>query len=505
MNKLPIAIIIGAGPAGLTAAFELATKSNIKPIIFEKSKDIGGIAKTLNFTGNRIDIGGHRFFSKSDQVMKWWLNILPLENDNLATNDNIMLIRNRLSKIYFDNKLFEYPISLSIKTLIKLGFKRIVKIALSYARIKVFPIKNEKSLEDFFINRFGRELYLLFFKDYTEKVWGISCAKIPSDWGRQRIKGLSLSKTFFSAFKSIFYKNNSIDQKNTETSLINRFLYPKLGPGQLWEKVAEIIKEKGGEIYLQHEAIGLEIADNKIKSLKVKDEDTKEIKEILGDYFFSTMAVKDLINSLGDKVLTEIKAIANGLIYRDMIIIGLLLKDMKIKEHDSLLKDNWLYIQEKNIKLGRLQIYNNWSPYMVKDKNTVWLGLEYFCEQGDDLWNKSEDDMKTLAINELVKMHFIDKEQVIDGYIIKMPKAYPAYFGSYDRFDKVKDFTDKFENLFLIGRNGMHRYNNMDHSMLTAIRAVENIKNNIKDKSNIWQINLEQSYNEEKNIPKDNL
>jgi len=523
------AVIIGAGPAGLTAAYELLHKTSIKPVIYEMTSDIGGISKTVNYKGNRIDIGGHRFFSKSDKIMEWWKNILPVQGildndeqvinrqnkftDNIILNrygsdpekiDDVMLIRKRLSLIFFLRRFFDYPVSLSFNTIVNLGPVRITKIGLTYLISKIFPIKKEKSLEDFFINRFGLELYLTFFKDYTEKVWGIECSQISPEWGAQRIKGLSVIQTIIHAIKKKIKKDNTIGQKNTETTLIEQFMYPKLGPGQLWEKVAEIIKEKNGEIYLNHKVAGCKYENNHIVEIKVKNEKTGIIKYVKGDYFFSSMPVKDLIDAFEHDIPEEVSCAARGLIYRDFITVGLLLKKLKIKNeskiktHNNSIPDNWIYVQEKEVKLGRIQIFNNWSPYMVRDPDTVWIGLEYFCNEGDELWNKSDKDFIEFSVNELVKINMINTEDILDITIIRIPITYPAYFGSYDMFDIIKDFTDKFENLFLIGRNGMHKYNNQDHSMLTAMIAVENIINNIKSKDNIWQVNIEREYHEEK-------
>jgi len=524
------AIIIGAGPAGLTAAYELLMKSDIKPIIFEMSGDFGGIAKTINYKGNRIDMGGHRFFSKSDRVMNWWQNIIPLagapSKDDLVTDiayqnskrsitlskngpdpektDAVMLIRKRLSRIFFLRRFFDYPISLNMNTILNLGIVRLIKIGFSYIRIRLFPIKEEKSLEDFFINRFGNELYMTFFKDYTEKVWGVPCNMIKPEWGAQRIKGLSITKAILHALKTIFSKSSSISQKDVETSLIEQFLYPKYGPGQMWEETAKIVREKGGEIFLNHTIVGLNWQNNEINEVKVKDEKTGEVKIFKGDYFFSTMPVKELIQCMGDKVPEDVCTVAEGLMYRDFITVGLLLKKLKIKNetkissHKNIVPDNWIYIQERDVKLGRLQIFNNWSPYMVKDPSNIWIGLEYFCNVGDKLWKMSDKEFSYFAIDELAKINIINKEDVIDNTVIKLKNTYPAYFGSYDKFDVIRNFTDKMENLFLIGRNGMHRYNNQDHSMLTAITAVENIINGVKSKDNIWAVNIEMEYHEEK-------
>ena len=521
MNK-KTAIIIGAGPAGLTAAYELLEKTNIKPIIYELSDDIGGISKTVKYKGNRIDLGGHRFFSKSKRVMDFWQDVLPvqgkpskddiiLERKTLLSSeanapdpeedDNVMLVRSRLSRIFFLRNFFDYPISLNINTFKNLGFIRILRIGFSYIWSRIFKIKEEKNLEDFFINRFGKELYNTFFKDYTHKVWGRPCSEIRPEWGAQRIKGLSISKAILHAIKSIFKKDDSIHQKKTETSLIEQFMYPKFGPGQLWEKLAKNIRAKGGKVYLNCKVIGLTSNHNEITSVTVHDIKTGESKVEKADYFFSTMPVKDLINYM-NKVPNKVSKIANGLIYRDFITVGLLLKKLKIKNHtkhktiNNIVPDNWIYIQERDVKVGRLQIFNNWSPYMVEDDDTVWIGLEYFCNEGDELWSMTDEKFAEFAIDELDKIEIINKNDVLDSTVIRMAKTYPAYFGSYDKFDEIRNHVDKIENLFLIGRNGMHRYNNQDHSMLTAMEAVENIIHNIKTKDNIWSVNTDEEYHE---------
>lgn len=533
-----IAIIIGAGPAGLTAAYELLDKTDIVPIVFEMTNEIGGISKTVQYKGNRIDIGGHRFFSKSDRVMKWWQNIFPLQGAparddrslgrivSLADKcqirhlrelsetvvsapdpekvDEVMLVRRRLSRIFFLRKFFNYPIKLTVDTLANLGLIRIIKIGLSYIWVNLSPIQKEKSLEDFFINRFGKELYLTFFKDYTEKVWGVPCNVIKPEWGAQRIKGLSITKSIIHAVSEIFRKNNGIDQKQVETSLIEQFLYPKLGPGQIWEKSAEMIEASGGQVIRYARVTGLETNDDKVIAVTVRNEQTGEVTRHEGDYFFSSMPVRELIAAMGNAVPQPVNEIANGLMYRDFITVGLLLKKLQIsndtshKTINNIVPDNWIYIQEREVKLGRLQIFNNWSPYMVRDPNTVWMGLEYFCTEGDSLWTMADADFASFAINELASIDIIDPSDVIDFTVIRIPKAYPAYFGSYDSFGSIQAFTDRFTNLFLVGRNGMHRYNNADHSMLTSMVAVENIVNGIESKDNIWSVNAEEEYHETK-------
>lgn len=517
------AIIIGAGPAGLTAAYELLEKTDIKPIIFEMTGDIGGISKTVNYKGNRIDLGGHRFYSKSERVMRWWTNIFPLQGspsrDDIMlgrevplsteanapdpeTNDRVMLIRNRVSRIFFMRKFFDYPISVSFRTFSNLGFLRVIKIISSYIRSRLFPIRDEKTLEDFFINRFGRELYLTFFEDYTKKVWGVPCGAIPPEWGAKRIKGFSIAKAISHAIRSGISKDSTVEQKKVETTLIGQFIYPKLGPGQLWEEVARRVQEKGGEVHLRHRVTGLENEGNRIIGVRVKDTVTGEEMSRKGDYFLSTMPVTDLIGSFSKGVPREVQEVAEGLVYRDFATVGLLLKKLKIKNEtkiktvNNIVPDNWIYIQERDVRAARLQIFNNWSPYMVKDSDTVWLGAEYFCGEDDGLWNKSDDEFIELAISELSKIDIIEKEDVLDQVLVRSPKTYPAYFGSYGRFDVIRSYVDKFENLFLIGRNGMHKYDSTDYYMVTAMTAVENIARGSKTKDNIWDVKTEGEYSE---------
>ena len=517
------AIIIGAGPAGLTAAYELITKTDIQPIIIEKTNHIGGISRTAVHHGNRMDIGGHRFFSKSDTIMKWWRQMLPVQGFDLKDEkrkkslirstpgpdpektDNVMLVRSRLSRIFYLGKFFDYPIKLNWKTISNLGMIRILKIGWAYFLIKIFPVKDIRSLEDFFISRFGKELYETFFKDYTRKIWGVPCNEIAADWGAQRIKELSVSRTLLHAFKAIYSKDKSIEQKNTDTSLIGRFMYPKLGPGQMWETVAKIIEERGGVIIKNAEVTGLKIEGHQITELIYYNRLTDTGKVVKGDYYFSTMPVRDLIAAMGHSVPARIKQVSDGLPYRDSVTIGLLLNALKIKNEtaiptiNNLVPDNWIYIQERDVKLARMQIFNNWSPYLVADPGKVWIGLEYCCNEGDALWKKQDADFIQFAIDELHKIAIIDKHEVMDSTIIRTPKTYPAYFGTYADFQIIRDFTDHFDNLFLIGRNGMHKYYNQDHAMHTAMTAVNNIISGEKSKDNIWNINADEEYIETEN------
>jgi len=522
-----IAVIIGAGPAGLTAAYELQKRTDVRPLVFEKTLDIGGISKTVNYKGNRIDIGGHRFFSKSDRVMQWWTEIMPVEaNDrhkenvqihyqgkerrvklgentqDPVTSDLIFLVRDRLSRIFYLRNFFDYPLSLGVTTVRNLGLMRMARIGFSYMHSIIFPIKSERTLEDFFINRFGRELYLTFFKDYTEKVWGVACTEIGADWGAQRIKGLSVTKALWHALKSLAGTAGDVSQKNTETSLIERFLYPKFGPGQMWEEVANRVIQAGGEVNLGWEATGIEVDQGRIRSVVFTHSENGDQLRVAADYLFSTMPIRELIASMDKAVPSEVREIASGLQYRDFITVGMLLRKLHIADEDGsgksgLLPDNWIYIQERDVRVGRVQVFNNWSPYMVKDQDTVWIGLEYFCNEGDELWRMGNDSLVAFATEEMERIGFIKAEDLLDSTVIRMPKAYPGYFGAAHRqFDRIRKYTDTVENLYLIGRNGMHRYNNQDHSMLSAMVAVENIIKGIKTKENIWEVNTESEYHE---------
>jgi protoporphyrinogen oxidase len=557
------AIIIGAGPAGLTAGLELLRRTDIKPVILEASEEIGGISRTIRYKGNRMDIGGHRFFSKSDRVMQWWMDLMPpdlaavdgvqeiayhgqkrvvavpahleqepplrgmgpkaapeqkdeesepvaavLEVDAPEATpdpDLVMLIRPRKSRIYYLRKFFDYPIKLTGTTLANLGVARTVRVGISYMRSRMVQIAPEKSLEDFLINRFGRELYLTFFKSYTEKVWGTPCDRISAEWGAQRIKGLSLTtavkhflKKTFSAAKK---QPGDVAQKGTDTSLIERFMYPKLGPGQLWEHAADEIVRLGGEIHMGLKVTGVACTGQHVDAVTVGDGTGAESR-FTGDYFFSTMPMRDLVQALsatGTLVPGNVREVSEGLEYRDFVTVGLLCDRLKVKEPDGgLLKDTWIYVQEPDVLLGRLQIFNNWSPYLVSDPDKVWIGLEYFCYETDELWKMADEDLKRFAIAEVAKIGILDADAVTDGHVVRVPKTYPAYFGTYDRFDELRAFTDGFENLFLVGRNGMHKYNNQDHSMLTAMTVVDGLCAGHVDKASLWSINTEQEYHEEK-------
>lgn len=491
-------VVIGAGPAGITCALELARK-NKSVLVLEQDSQVGGISKTINYKQNRIDIGGHRFFSKSEWVKQWWLELLePCDLKEAHTKDNCMLKRDRLSRIYFEGKFYDYPLKLNLNTAANIGFFRGISFLKDYIKARINSIKPEKNLEDFFINRFGVGLYETFFKDYTQKVWGVSCKDISKEWGAQRIKSLDISKAILHALKSIFTKKST-----SVTTLIEEFIYPKFGPGQLWEIAMQKAIDNGAKLKLNAKALHFERSSNKINALSFLDIKTNKIETVKADYFVSTMPIKDLAIGITPKIDEDVFSIATNLQYRDFISVGLLYKKLAIQSKNyrqeagaCKIPDNWIYVQEPNVKMGRIQLFNNWSPFMVEDINTVWLGIEYFCNEGDKLWQASDKELIEIGLNELEKIGIAKKTDFIDGTVIRQKKAYPAYFGAYEKFDVVKNYFNRFENLFLIGRNGMHRYNNQDHSMLTAKEAVDCILNTNKDKSNIWNVNVDDDYHE---------
>ena len=508
------AIIIGAGPAGLTAAYKLLTETDIKPIILEESQFIGGISRTAEYKGNRMDLGGHRFFSKNEEVNALWRELIPLQgapsiDDKILgvekelakdgpdpeAEDRVMLLRNRISRILFLHKFFDYPISLKLETFKNMGLCRTAKAGFGYMWSVVFK-KKEDSLENFYINRFGRPLYEMFFEDYTENLWGRHPSEISAEWGAQRVKGLSLSRAVLNVLTKPFRSKDKV-----ETSLIEQYFYPKKGPGQLWEFMADDIKRLGGEIRMGARVERIILAPDGSAVERVVTADGEELS---GDIFMSTMPVKDLVLGMGDGAPAEVRRVAEGLPYRDYITVGMLVKKLKLENKTKVktltgsVPDCWIYVQEREVKLGRLQIFNNWSPYMVSDPTeNVWIGLEYFCNEGDELWSMTDEEFIAFATDELASIDVIDKSDVLDATRIKVKKAYPAYFDTYSEFDTVKKYLSGIENLWCLGRNGQHRYNNMDHSMLTAIEAVRAIKSGSTDKSAVWNVNTEKEYHEE--------
>ncbi len=509
------AIIIGAGPAGLTAAYRLLTETDVKPVILEESDMIGGISRTVSYHRNRMDIGGHRFFSKDDEVNALWSHIMPTQgkpsmDDALLgrekplvaggpdpeQTERVMLIRDRVSRIYFLKKFFSYPISMSAETFRNMGFKNTMRAGFGYLASCVHKLP-EDNLANFYINRFGKPLYEMFFEDYTTKLWGVDPKELSADWGAQRVKGLSLWKAVADAVTKPFRRKDA----KVETSLIEQYVYPKRGPGQLWEELAREVVSLGGELRMNAPVRTLQTDGSRITSVTLEDGTV-----VSGDYFISTMPIKDLIAGMGkDTVPEKVYNTAVALPYRDFITVGLLVNRLQIqnktkaKTLSDIVPDCWIYIQERDVKLGRLQIFNNWSPYMVEDPvNTVWVGMEYFCSEGDELWEMSDEKFIEFAKTELESIGIIRREDVLDATRVKVKKAYPAYFGAYEHFDDVKQYLDSFDNLFCIGRNGQHRYNNMDHSMVTAFEAVKCIKNGSTDRTGVWNVNTEKEYHEEK-------
>ncbi len=517
MNRV---VIIGAGPAGLTAAFELLKNgTDFDVVVLEETDSIGGISKTVRHNGNRMDIGGHRFFSKSDEVMNWWKERMPLQGKpsfddialkrekNLSPNgpdpqfeDRIMLVRNRVSRIYYNNKFFDYPISMKPSTFSNMGLFTTICAGFSYLRSAISKLP-EDSLEDFYINRFGKVLYSMFFEDYTEKLWGRHPSEISADWGAQRVKGLSISALFKDIFKKIFGGKSN---KNSETSLIEEFWYPKYGPGQLWEEVAKDIEYMGGRILKNCKVLSLNKVEDKIDYIVCETEGKKF--KVQGDIYISSMPVKDLVCGIkGDRPDREINFIAENLPYRDFVTVGVLVNKLnlknktKIKTLGNIVPDCWIYVQDRNVKMGRIQIFNNWSPYMVEDpENTVWVGLEYFCKENDDFWSLSDSELLDFVAGELETMGIAKKSDILDYHCERIKKAYPAYFDTYSQIDKVIDYLNGISNLYPVGRNGQHRYNNMDHSMLTAMRTVDILTGKEHDKSLVWNVNTEKEYHEKK-------
>lgn len=509
--------IIGAGPAGLTAAYELLRQSDeYRVVVLEETDTFGGISRTVNYKGNRMDMGGHRFFSKVPEVNAWWEQMLPTQgapaSDDLMLHrevqlapggpdpeqtDEVMLRRNRLSRIFFNQKFFDYPISM--KSVRNLSVGQITKAGMSYLASAVHKRK-EDSLEDFYINRFGKELYSMFFENYTANLWGRHPSQIAPDWGAQRVKGLSIMAIVRDmAGKAVHKKDRKV-----ETSLIEEFLYPKYGPGQLWELTAEKVRDMGGEILTNARVTGVHISDEK-QADSVTYVTGGEERQLAADIVISSMPLKDLAAGMND-VPEDAAAVAAGLPYRDYMTVGVLVPSecLKLKNETdrktvgNIVPDNWVYVHDRNVRMGRFQIYNNWSPYLVSDlEHTVWMGLEYFCNEGDDMWSMSDKDFAHMAIREMKEMKLIGHLQdVKDWHVERVKKAYPAYFDTYADMDILRNWLDTIPNLYCVGRNGQHRYNNLDHSMCTSFETVRAILAGGGDKSAIWAVNTEKEYHE---------
>lgn len=515
-------IIIGAGPAGITTAHELLVKSKEYQVaILEESNEIGGISRTVKYKGNRMDIGGHRFFSKNSRVINWWEKILPTQGSpayddkllqrkvtlvqdgpNPEVEDRVMLSRTRISRIYYDKKFFDYPISMKLQTIKNMGLFTTIRAGLSYLVTIVFK-HPEDSLENFYKNRFGKVLYAMFFESYTEKLWGRHPKGISADWGAQRVKGLSIVAIIKDICSKIIPQKKRAREK-IETSLIEEFNYPKFGPGQLWELAATEVEQMGGLIKKNCKVVNVNVSKSKqVESVVVQHADGN-FETIDGDIFISSMPLKDLITGFSQAPL-EVVNVAKGLPYRDFVTIGLLVDKLNLvnetnrKTLGNIVPDCWIYVQDSGVKLGRIQIFNNWSPYLVENpEDTVWIGLEYFCDEGDSFWNLTEEESINFAIKELIKMDVIKSgENVRDAHRECVKKAYPAYFDTYKDIDKIIKYLDEFDNIYCIGRNGQHRYNNMDHSMETSFEVVNNILTGNTNKDNIWNVNAEKEYHEE--------
>ena len=509
-------VIIGGGPAGLTAAYELLSKRGNEVFdvtVLEAGDCLGGISRTVTHGGCRMDLGGHRFFSKDERVMAWWSSFMPVQgkpsmDDRLLRRskplipgggdpereDNVMLVRNRISRIYYRGRFFDYPVKPSPATFRSLGAAATLRAAASYIRSALHKLP-ETNLENFYINRFGRVLYSTFFEGYTEKLWGRHPRDISADWGAQRVKGLSVTAVVKDMAKKLLgLKNNG----NSETSLIEQFWYPKYGPGQMWELVGDKVRELGGKIRFGCAVESVQTDGGKVVSVTCSNGEI-----FAGDEFISSMPIKELV--CGMDAPAEVRAVARALPYRDFVTVGLLVNKLRLRNKTKIptlgdiVPDCWIYVQDRGVRLGRIQIFNNWSPYLVEDpRNTVWIGLEYFCSEGDGLWSMTDEQLVRFAARELRKMGIIGKRSVLDSHVERVKKAYPAYFDSYREFGCVREYLDGFENLRCVGRNGQHRYNNMDHSMLTAMLAADAIKNGIKDRSAIWGVNTEKAYHEQK-------
>lgn len=469
VKQYPVAII-GGGPAGLTAAYEL-TKNGQQTLVLEKGDKVGGIARTEMYKGYRFDIGGHRFFTKVGEVNELWQEVLGDEFIEVP----------RLSRIYYQGKFFDYPLSL-LNTLSNLGVFTSFMILMSYlnAKAKAAIRRPEvETFEDWVTHCFGRRLYLTFFKTYTEKVWGIPCDKIQAEWAIQRIRGVSLKRAVLSAL----FSNKS---KKT-ASLIKSFQYPVLGPGMMWERFEQLINEKGSEVWREASVTGINREGNRITGITVEKGGIAE--EVVAEQYISSMPITALVRRLDPPPPDEVLEAARSLSYRAFLIVAL------IVNIDDLFPDNWIYIHAPEAKVGRIQNFKNWSPAMVPEKGKTCLGMEYFCSEGDEVWSMKDEDLIALATQEIVNLGFGTVRDVEDGTVIRQPKAYPVYDRNYrQHLEVIREFLEPFENLQTVGRNGMHRYNNQDHSMLTGLLAARNLLNEEHD---LWNVNTDRSYYEE--------
>ena len=464
-------LIIGGGPAGLTAAYELL-KSGVRSIIFEQDQVVGGLSRTINFKNYYFDLGGHRFFTKVKAVENMWREVLG----------EAFLLRDRLSRIYYNKKYFYYPLR-PMNALLGLGVWNSILIVTSYLYAQLFPSREEETLEQWVSNRFGQRLFKIFFKTYTEKVWGMSCSEIRGEWAAQRIKGLSL----VTALKNALVGNGNGNRKNVVKTLIDQFDYPKFGPGMMWQEVADIVRKMGSQVWLGARIEGIRWSGDRIEALEVNR--NGQIETVTGTHVISSMPIREAIQKFKPEVPKEVLEAAEDLKYRDFLTVALIIRK------DHLFPDNWIYIHDPDVKVGRIQNYKNWSPYMVPDSNHTCLGLEYFCFEGDDLWTMPDDELIELGKRELNALGLVNQKDVEDGKVVRMPKTYPVYDSTYGKsLEVIRRFLGGIKNLQLVGRNGMHRYNNQDHSMFTAMLAAENILGANHD---LWEVNVEQEYHEE--------
>jgi protoporphyrinogen oxidase len=457
-------LVLGAGPAGLTAGYLLG-KAGRKAIVLEAEDQVGGIAKTVEHDGYRFDLGGHRFFTKSVEVDALWHEVLGDE----------FLLRPRMSRIYWNNRYLDYPLR-GPDVIRKLGPIELARCMASYLRAAVRRNKVDDSLEDWVSNRFGRRLFELFFKSYTEKVWGVPTSEIRAEWAAQRIKGLS----FFSAAKAAFFGNKDNEVK----SLISEFNYPRFGPGQMWEAMTAAIHGQGGDVRLEERVEGLEIADGRVVRVTAGGETYEDPAAVI-----SSLPLREIVEMASPPPPQDVLDAARGLRYRDFLTVAL------VVDGEDLFPDNWIYIHEPGVRVGRIQNFRSWSPWMVPDPDKACVGLEYFCFEGDDLWTMADDDLVDLAAGELAQLRLAAKSKVDRGYPTRVPKAYPIYDADYaERVATIRVWLDGIENLQQVGRNGLHRYNNSDHSMLTAMRAVDNVLAGAHH--DIWEVNAESVYHE---------
>ena len=466
-------VVIGAGPAGLTAAYLLA-KDGVKVTVLEGDDMVGGISRTATYKGYRFDIGGHRFFTKIEPVERLWHEILGPE----------FIAVPRLSRIHYRGRYFDYPLK-AWNALSGLGIIEAVRIVSSYVHAQLYPSAIEENFEQWVSNRFGKRLYQIFFKTYTEKVWGIPCTEIRAEWAAQRIQNLSLGKAILNA-AAVNRRSNKIK------SLIDRFQYPRLGPGQMWELARDRILEWGSTLHMKTMATKIEVADG--RAVAVRAVGPNGDLRIECEHVINTMAVRHLVRAIDPPRPPEVREAAEGLRYRDFLVVALIL------DGENLFPDNWIYIHTPGVKVGRIQNFNNWSKSMVPDPGRTCLGLEYFCFEGDGLWAAPDADLVEQAKKELGILGLADPAKVVDGCVIRMPKAYPIYDAAYrGHLDCVRASLDEISNLHTVGRNGMHKYNNQDHSMLTAMLAIENMRGANHD---IWAVNTDFEYHEEQKIEK---